>query len=242
MMQAESIDATVLVVDDEADMRHAVRAALRYTVMRVLEAADAEAALTAVRAHAPDVIILDLGLPDQPGLQLCRTLRTFTLAPILVLTARHIESDKVALLTAGADDYVTKPFGSPELAARVAALIRRSRTARPLESVTILADGLALDFRTRRASRDGRDVRLTPIEWAILRALTRDPGRVYTHQQLFDAAWGRQFGDARQYLRVHVTNLRRKIERNPTDPRIIVTESGAGYRFTTMSVPVADAV
>lgn len=224
-------------VDDEPEIRQAVRAALRSTVTRVLEAPDAAAALTAVRAHAPDIIILDLGLPDRPGLELCRDIRTRTLVPIIVLTARHIEADKVALLNAGADDYITKPFGTPEFAARVAAQIRRARTARPNTSGAIQADGLILDFRVRHASRDGNDLRLTPIEWAILRTITGDPGRVYTHQQLFDAVWGRAFGDVRQYLRVHVTNLRRKIERDPGNPRIIITEPGAGYRFTTLTAP-----
>ncbi len=240
MMSAHGarVDATVLVVDDEPEIRRAVHAALKSTVERVIDAPDGATALDAVHEQNPDLIILDLGLPDQPGLHLCRAIRAHSLAPIVVLTARHIESDKVTLLNAGADDYVTKPFGTQELAARVAAQIRRARTARPDSSSTLEADGLVIHFAARRAVRDGRIIRLTPIEWAILRALTADPGRVYTHQQLFDAVWAREFGDARQYLRVHITNLRRKIERDPGHPRIIITEPGVGYRFGAPLTPV----
>jgi two-component system KDP operon response regulator KdpE len=231
VMHATRTDATVLVVDDEPEIRRVVRSALRSTVARVIDAVDGRSALASVRAQSPDLIVLDLGLPDQTGLDLCRAIRAHSLAPILVLTARHVESDKVALLNAGADDYVTKPFSTSELAARVSAQIRRAQTARPDSSTVVLADGVSINFATRIAQRDGRSIRLTPIEWAILRALTGDPGRVYTHQQLFDAVWAREFGDARQYLRVHVTNLRRKIERDPTHPQIIITEPGVGYRF-----------
>lgn len=231
VMHATRTDATVLVVDDEPEIRRVVRSALRSTVARVIDAVDGRSALASVRAQSPDLIVLDLGLPDQTGLDLCRAIRAHSLAPILVLTARHVESDKVALLNAGADDYVTKPFSTSELAARVSAQIRRAQTARPDSSTVVLADGVSINFATRIAQRDGRPIRLTPIEWAILRALTGDPGRVYTHQQLFDAVWAREFGDARQYLRVHVTNLRRKIERDPTHPQIIITEPGVGYRF-----------
>ena len=230
-IQPAQTDATVLVVDDEPEIRHAVHAALRTTVTRVLDAVDGATAITAVRSHSPDQIVLDLGLPDKPGLDVCRAIRAHSLAPIVVLTARHIESDKVSLLNAGADDYVTKPFGTSEFAARVAAQIRRARTARPGTSTVVETDGLTIHFGARRAVRGDAIVRLTPIEWAILRALTADPGRVYTHQQLFDAVWARAFGDARQYLRVHITNLRRKVERDPTNPRVIITEPGVGYRF-----------
>lgn len=223
----------MLIIDDEPEIRHVVRSALRSTVARVIEAADGRSALAAVRAQTPDLIVLDLGLPDQSGLDLCRAIRSHSLAPIVVLTARHVESDKVALLNAGADDYVTKPFSTSEFAARVAAQIRRARTARPGTSGIVEADGVSINFTSRRAQRADTPIRLTPIEWAILRALTADPGRVYTHQQLFDAVWAREFGDARQYLRVHITNLRRKIERDPAQPHVIITEPGVGYRFGT---------
>jgi len=231
VMHSTRTDATVLIIDDEPEIRHVVRSALRSTVARVLDAADGRTGLDAVRTQAPDLIVLDLGLPDQSGLDLCRAIRAYSLAPIVVLTARHIESDKVALLNAGADDYVTKPFSTSEFTARVSAQIRRARTARPGTSGVVEADGVSIDFTSRHATRDGTPIRLTPIEWAILRALTADPGRVYTHQQLFDAVWAREFGDARQYLRVHITNLRRKVERDPTHPHVIITEPGVGYRF-----------
>ena len=236
VMHSTRTDATVLIIDDEPEIRHVVRSALRSTVARVIDAVDGHTGLAAVRAQTPDLIVLDLGLPDQSGLDLCRSIRAYSLAPIVVLTARHIESDKVALLNAGADDYVTKPFSTTEFAARVAAQIRRARTARPGTSGVVETDGVSIDFTSRIATRDSRPIRLTPIEWAILRALTGDPGRVYTHQQLFDAVWAREFGDARQYLRVHITNLRRKIERDPTHPHVIITEPGAGYRF---GIPMA---
>lgn len=229
-------DAIVLVVDDEPEIRRAVHAALRSTVTQVHDAADGAGALKAVQSYNPDLIILDLGLPDQSGLdEVCRAIRTRSLAPILVLTARHIESDKVALLNAGADDYVTKPFGTSELAARVAAQIRRARTARPRVANILEVDSFTANFAAHRASRDGNPIRLTPIEWALLRTLTADPGRVYTHQQLFDTVWAREFGDARQYLRVHITNLRRKVERDPANPRAIITEPGVGYRFEALT-------
>jgi two-component system KDP operon response regulator KdpE len=220
----------LLVIEDEVDIRRAVGAALRDHHPAIIEASTGAAGVDAVDASHPDLIILDLGLPDLDGLAVCERIRAMTVAPIIVLTARHGESDTVALLNAGADDYITKPFSTQELAARVAAQVRRSRVP-PSEHEVIVADGLSIDVHRRQASRDGNVVRLTPIEWELLTVLVSDPGRVFTHQQLFAAVWKRAFGDARLYLRVHVTNLRRKIERNPADPRLIITEPGVGYRF-----------
>jgi two-component system KDP operon response regulator KdpE len=220
----------LLVIEDEVEIRRAVGAALRDHHPAIIEASTGKAGVDAVDASHPDLIILDLGLPDLDGLAVCERIRSMTVAPIIVLTARHGESDTVALLNAGADDYITKPFSTQELAARVAAQVRRSRVP-PAEHETIVADGLSIDVHRRQASRDGNPVRLTPIEWELLTVLVSDPGRVFTHQQLFTAVWKRAFGDARLYLRVHVTNVRRKIERNPADPRLIITEPGVGYRF-----------
>jgi len=220
----------LLVIEDEVDIRRAVGAALRDHHPAIIEASTGKAGVDAVDASHPDLIILDLGLPDLDGLAVCERIRSMTVAPIIVLTARHGESDTVALLNAGADDYITKPFSTQELAARVAAQVRRSRVP-PTEREVIVADGLSIDVHRRQASRDGNSVRLTPIEWELLTVLVSDPGRVFTPQQLFAAVWKRAFGDARLYLRVHVTNLRRKIERNPADPRLIITEPGVGYRF-----------
>ena len=220
----------LLVIEDEVDIRRAVGAALRDQHPAIVEASTGMAGIGAVDSSHPDLIILDLGLPDIDGLAVCERIRTKTAAPIIVLTARHGESDTVALLNAGADDYITKPFSTQELAARVSAQLRRSRTPRPAYEV-ILADGLVIDLHLRQALRDKTVIRLTPIEWALLSVLVSDPGRVFTHQQLFAAVWKRSFGDARLYLRVHITNLRRKIERNPADPHVIITEPGVGYRF-----------
>jgi len=220
----------LLVIEDEVDIRRAVGAALRDQHPAIIEASTGQAGVEAVDTSHPDLVILDLGLPDLDGLAVCERIRAMTAAPIIVLTARHGEADTVALLNAGADDYVTKPFSTQELAARVAAQLRRARV--PLaEHEIIVADGLSIDVHRRQASRDGNMVRLTPIEWELLSVLVSDPGRVFTHQQLFAAVWKRAFGDARLYLRVHVTNLRRKIERNPADPQLIITEPGVGYRF-----------
>lgn len=235
-MHAESyvpIDSTVLIVDDEAQIRRALRIALRSVTEHVLEAGTGHAALTTLGVHHPDLIILDLGLPDMRGVDVCQAIRSYSTAPIVVLTGRATESEKVQLLNAGADDYVTKPFGPSELVARVAAQLRRSRTSPLRLAPTVTIDGLVLNFETRTAMRNGHVVRLTPIEWSILRPLLEEGGRVLTHQQLFDEVWGQSSGDVRQYLRVHITNIRRKIERDPGNPRIIVTEAGVGYRLGT---------
>jgi two-component system, OmpR family, KDP operon response regulator KdpE len=220
----------LLVIEDEVDIRRAVSAALRDQHPAIIEASTGTAGVGAVDSAHPDLIILDLGLPDIDGLDVCKRIRAATAAPIIVLTARHAESDTVALLNAGADDYITKPFSTQELAARVSAQLLRSRAPRSLFGV-ILSDGLAIDLHRREASREGDAIRLTPIEWDLLSVLVSDPGRVFTHQQIFAAVWKRSFGDARLYLRVHVTNLRRKIERNPADPQLVITEPGVGYRF-----------
>ena len=220
----------LLVIEDEVDIRRAVGAALRDQHPAIVEASTGKAGIEAVDNSNPDLIVLDLGLPDVDGLAVCEQIRTKTAAPIIVLTARHGEMDTVRLLNAGADDYITKPFSTQELAARVSAQLRRSRAPQAAREV-IMADGLTVDLHHRQALRDTKPIKLTPIEWALLSVLVSDPGRVFTHQQLFAAVWNRSFGDARLYLRVHVTNLRRKIERNPADPHVIITEPGVGYRF-----------
>jgi two-component system KDP operon response regulator KdpE len=224
----------LLVIEDEADIRRAIGAALREHQPTIIEAASGQAGVEAIDSTRPEMIILDLGLPDIDGLAVCKSIRERTSAPIIVLTARHGEGDIVALLNAGADDYIRKPFSTQELAARVTAQLRRSRVP-AVEHETIVADGLSIDVHRRLATRDGTLIRLTPIEWELLSVLVSDPGRVFTHQQLFSAVWKRSFGDARLYLRVHVTNLRRKIERNPADPRLVITEPGVGYRFIETS-------
>ncbi|HXL85650.1 MAG TPA: response regulator transcription factor [Gemmatimonadaceae bacterium] len=229
-MTTEAPPYTLVIIEDEIEITRAVGAALREQHLDIVEADGGRTGLEAIKASRPDIIILDLGLPDLDGLEVCQRIRALTDAPIVVLTARHTEADIVALLNAGADDYITKPFSTQELAARVAAQLRRAATPRHAP-ISINADGLSIDIRLRQVKRGPIMVRLTPIEWEILAVLVSDPGRVFTHQQLFTAVWKRAFGDARLYLRVHVTNLRRKVERDPAAPRLIITEPGVGYRF-----------
>jgi two-component system, OmpR family, KDP operon response regulator KdpE len=225
-------DPTVLVIDDEPQIRRAVRQALAGLAAATLEAATGEEGLALAAAQRPDVVILDLGLPDTTGLAVCRELRRWSRVPLLVLSARHAESEKVALLNAGADDYVTKPFGMEELAARVRAQLRRAEgEGMPSADPVVRAGALSIDLRTRTVTRLGAPVHLTPIEWDLLRTFVAHAGRTLTHRQLFDAVWRQTHGNAQQYLRVHITNLRRKIETNPASPELILTEPGVGYRF-----------
>lgn len=222
--------AVILVVDDEAPIRRVVRHALGDA--RVLEAATAREGLDLAAAQRPDLIILDLGLPDGAGEAICRDLRAWTQVPILVLSARHADAEKVALLDAGADDFVTKPFSPAELQARVRALLRRAQATPRGEHTTLTHGDLEVDFAARAVRVGGTAVHLTPIEWGLLSALAAQPGKVLTHQQLFRQVWkGRDHGDAQQYLRVYVANLRRKLEHDPVRPRHIFTLSGVGYRF-----------
>lgn len=222
----------VLVIDDEPQIRRAVRDALRDVTARVDEAADGSSGVDAATNGRPDLVVLDLGLPDMAGVDVCREIRQRSAVPIIVLSARHSEHEKVDLLNAGADDYVTKPFSVLELAARARAQIRRAKTlaAAKGSAVPVTVAGLVIDTIARKVSRDGTQLHLTPIEWQILATLLNAAGRTLTHQQIFDSVWGRQFGSPQQYLRVHITNLRRKIELNPAAPQLIVTEPGVGYR------------
>jgi two-component system KDP operon response regulator KdpE len=222
----------VLVIDDEPQIRRAVRRALAALPAETLEASTGAVGVDIAATARPDAIILDLGLPDMSGLAVCEEIRRWSRVPLLVLSARHTEPEKVALLNAGADDYVTKPFGLDELAARVRAQLRRAQSEGSVWAdrlVTIRS--LAIDLGARTVSREGVSIKLTRIEWDLLRTFVANRGRTLTHQQLFDAVWQRGYGDARLYLRVHITNLRRKIETNPAAPELIITESGVGYRF-----------
>ena len=223
---------TVLVVDDEAPIRRVVKHALVDEGARVLEAATGREGLDLAAAERPDLIVLDIGLPDLSGEQVCRELRGWTMTPILVLSARHSDTEKVALLDSGADDYVTKPFSPVELKARIRALLRRARPAAADGSGVLTHGGLTIDLVRRAVRLDGALVHLTPVEWELLKALATQAGKVLTHQQLFHAVWrGREHGDAQQYLRVYVAHLRRKLEHDPVRPQHIFTISGVGYRF-----------
>jgi two-component system KDP operon response regulator KdpE len=225
---------TVLVIDDEPQIRRVLRNALAADDTRVLEAASGREGIDLAAAERPDLVVLDLGLPDGPGIDVCREIRSWSTAPVLVLSARHSDQEKAALLDAGADDYVTKPFSTVEFLARVRAQLRRSRMVTTESGETdITADGITIDLVKRAVTRDGTAVHLTPIEWELLRVLATHAGRTMTHSQLFAQVWARSHGDAQQYLRVHVASLRRKLERDPVRPRIIITEPGVGYRFQT---------
>src|SRR3954466_204974 len=223
----------VLVIDDEPQIRRAVRDALRDVTARVDEAANGSSGVDAATSGRPDLVVLDLGLPDMAGVEVCRQIRRRSAVPIIVLSARHSEHEKVDLLNAGADDYVTKPFSVLELAARAKAHIRRGKSlaAATTNAAPVSIGGLIIDTVNRKGSRDGAQLHLTPIEWQILATLLASAGKTLTHQQIFDAVWGREFGSPQQYLRVHITNLRRKIEVDPAAPQIIITEPGVGYRI-----------
>lgn len=224
-----------LVIDDEPHIRRAVRNAVAAEFEEVFEAGSGREGLDVAAARRPDLIILDLGLPDIPGLAVCREIRTWSLVPVIVLSAHHAEREKIELLDAGADDYVTKPFSPAELLARVRAQLRRARSAAaPGHGGAIEVQGLRIDVGARVLSRAGEPIHLTPTEWALLRAFVRNAGKTLTHRQLFGAVWARSGGDPQQYLRVYVANLRRKIESDPVRPRLIVTEPGVGYRFAAV--------
>ena len=228
----EATRGTLLVIDDEPQIRRAVRNTLAAEFARVIEAANGSVALDLAAAERPDFVVLDVGLPDSAGVTVCRELRKRVDSPILVLSARHADAEKVALFDAGADDYVTKPFSPDELRARVRAHLRRRRgagTAPPNGTVT--RGDLVIDLDARVVRRGGEQVHLTPTEWDLLRTLLAHAGRTLTHRQLFAAVWGNASGDAQQYLRVHVAALRRKLDSDPVHPRLIHTEPGVGYRL-----------
>lgn len=219
----------VLVVDDERAIRRFLRTSLNAYNYMVYEATSGQEALTAVISHRPDLLILDLGLPDLDGIEVIRQLREWTRLPIIVLSVRERESDKVSALDAGADDYLTKPFGIGELMARLRVAVRRTAQLDP-EPVFSL-DGLEVDLAHRRVSSQGREVQLTPTEYDLLRVLVLNAGKVLTHRQLLRQVWGLGYEEEMHLLRVNISNLRRKIEPEPSRPHFIVTEPGVGYRL-----------
>ncbi|KJK12193.1 Fis family transcriptional regulator [Terrabacter sp. 28] len=221
----------VLVVDDDPRLQRTLAIALRAHGHEVVTAGDGRTAVQSVLEDAPDVVILDLGLPDLDGTEVLRRLRTGSAVPVIVLSARHESDDKIEALDLGADDYVTKPFGVEELLARVRAALRRGGPqGQHLEPMT--TDHFRLDFAERRATVAGADVRLTPTEWRLLEALCREPGHLVSQQDLLRAVWGPSYGRESNYLRVYANQLRRKLELDPANPRHLVTEPGLGYRFT----------
>ena len=219
----------ILVVDDEPAILAAIAPLLRSRGYEVLTAMSGHAALESVPRDAPDLVILDLGLPDLDGVVVCSQIRETRNTPILVLSARGAENDKVRALDAGADDYVTKPFGTEELLARIRVALRRVEA--PPASEPIVRGPLVIDRERFRVSIDGREVRLTPKEFELLAYLAQRPGRVVTHRAILRAIWGPQAVDQPEHLRVLVGSLRKKIEPNPSTPRYILTEPWVGYRF-----------
>ena len=222
----------ILVVDDEAQIRKALDVNLRTWGYEIETAATGEEALLAAAAHKPALVLLDLGLPGIDGIEVIRGLRGWTDVPIIVLSARDADADKVAALDAGADDYVTKPFSINELLARVRASLRR-HTPAPEEPVIETKD-FTIDFVSKRVSRDGVFVHLTPTEWAIVEHLARHAGRLITQRQLLQHVWGPRYENETNYLRVHLAAIRRKLEPEPGVPRYFLTEPGIGYRFETV--------
>jgi two-component system KDP operon response regulator KdpE len=221
----------VLVVDDEPQMLRLVRAGLRGHGYDVQTAVDGEDALDQIVLHPPDIVILDLIMPGKSGFDVVQEVRTWSTVPIIVLSARGEERDKVSALDLGADDYLTKPFGMNELLARIRVALRH-RPEAAADSV-VRAGDVTIDLARRMVTRGTEDVHLTPTEWEILAELTRNPGKVLTQRMLLQHVWGPEYSDEVQYLRVYVNQLRRKLETDPAHPRIIVTEPGVGYRFIT---------
>ncbi|MFF8945911.1 response regulator [Streptomyces sp. NPDC014864] len=222
----------VLVVEDDPQLVRALVINLRARQYDVDAAPDGAAALRLAAAHRPDVVLLDLGLPDMDGVDVITALRGWTRVPILVLSARQSSDEKVAALDAGADDYVTKPFSMNELLARLRAAVRRTEDT-PLvpETTRVETDDFTIDFLAKKVVRQGRDVRLTPTEWHLLEILVTSPGRLITQKRLLQDVWGVTQSNKTNYLRVYMAQLRRKLEADPSHPRYLITEPGMGYRF-----------
>ncbi len=218
----------ILVVDDEPQILRALGTTLRGAGYTVDTAATAESALAAAAAQPPAAVILDLVLPDGSGTDVCRELRTWTDAPVIVLSAVGEERQKIEALDAGADDYVTKPFSVDELLARLRAVLRRLA---PEAGPVLEVGDLRIDVASRLVTRDGERIKLTPHEFDLLRVLARNRGKLLTHRMLLREVWGPAYGDEAHYLHVYVSHLRSKIERDPSNPRVVLTEPGAGYRL-----------
>jgi two-component system KDP operon response regulator KdpE len=220
------------VVEDEPQMRRFLRASLSAHGYRLVEATTAAEAVLIASTHNPDLVLLDLGLPDEDGIVLASRLREWSRVPILVISARGREDDKVAALDAGADDYLTKPFGVQELLARMRVALRHAQLATSENTRTALEfGGLRIDLVRRAVTIDGREVHLTPIEYKLLALLAQHAGKVLTHRQILKEVWGPSYASQTHYVRVHMAELRKKIEADPAQPKLLVTEQGVGYRL-----------
>ncbi|MET9848441.1 response regulator [Streptomyces ossamyceticus] len=220
----------VLVIDDEPQIVRALVINLKARKYDVDAASDGATALQLVASRHPDVVVLDLGLPDMDGVDVIKGLRGWTRVPIIVLSARHTSDEKVEALDAGADDYVTKPFGMDELLARLRVAVRRAEPTVG-EDVLVETAGFTVDLAAKKVNRGGEDVRLTPTEWQLLEVLVRNTGRLVSQKQLLQEVWGPSYGKETNYLRVYMAQLRRKLEADPSHPKHFITEPGMGYRF-----------
>ena len=221
--------ARILVVDDEPQIRRVLRSTLAFRGYELVEAASGEQALELARKVKPDLILLDVNLPGMSGIETCRELRGFTAMPIIMLTVRNAERDKVVALDAGADDYVTKPFGIEELLARVRASLRRHSSAEVIPAFQ--SKELSVDFESRRVTACGEDVHLAPKEFEVLKHLIAQQGKPVSHRRLLQSVWGPEYGEETENLRVVINQLRKKIEKDPAQPKFILTEPWVGYRF-----------
>ncbi|MDR5740066.1 two-component system response regulator KdpE [Caballeronia sp. LZ016] len=230
-MRAASI--TVVLIEDEQQIRRFVRTSLEGEGMTVYDAPTGKQGLIEAATRQPDLVIVDLGLPDTDGIDLIRELRGWSGLPVIVLSARSREDEKVAALDAGADDYLTKPFGISELLARIRAHLRRRNDAGGVPQVHF--GSVSVDLALRQVARDGEAVHLTPLEYRLLATLVRHAGRVLTHRQLLNDVWGPSHVESNHYLRIYMAHLRQKLERDPAQPEHIITETGVGYRLVGVS-------
>ena len=222
----------ILVVDDDPQIRRVMKVILSGERYEVMEARSGESALLKFREFLPDLVLLDLNMPGIGGLETCRSIRDISEVPIIIVTVRREESEKVELLDAGADDYVTKPFGKREVLARIRAALRRVPAGGVSGMPPFISEDLEIDFETRKVRAGQKSVRLTPKEFELLRYLVSQQGKPVPHRELLQAVWGPDYGDQTDYLRVFITHLRKKIEPNPAKPKYILTEPWLGYRFT----------
>jgi len=223
--------AMILIVEDDSQIRRFVRAALERDGLRVAEAQSRREGLIEAGRCRPDLVILDLGLPDGDGADFVADFRAWSSAPVLVLSARSTEHDKIGVLDAGADDYLTKPFSVGELLARVRALLRRGRSHPEAEAAVVCFGDVEVDFSRRQVTRSGVRIKLTPIEYRLLATLITHAGKVMTHRHLLREVWGPAYSESSHYLRIYVGHLRHKLEADPAQPQHFLTETGVGYRF-----------
>jgi len=222
---------TILLVDDEPQIRRTLRSSLTAAGYGVREAPNGEAALEAIREEMPDLLVIDINMPGMSGFEVCREIRETSDVPIIMLSVRNSERDKVRALDAGADDYVVKPFGTQELLARLRANLRRSLQDASQEKLSFHSADLAVDFVHRSVTARGKEIRLTPKEFDLLRYLVSHPDRAIPHRELLQSVWGPDYGEETEYLRVFVNQLRKKIEIKPAEPKYLLTEPWIGYRF-----------